>query len=101
MSGNKLPTLDRRTFVKHAGAGVLAFNTGAALLTMTPAEARKRDLPFRTLSPDEVLTLEALGDVLVPGAKKGRARALHRSAAQRSERRQHADDQIPRLAALR
>jgi len=63
-------TLDRRTFVRDAGLGLLAFNVAGAVLMATPAQARKQRLPFQTLKAEEALTLEALGDVLVPGAKE-------------------------------
>lgn len=63
-------TTDRRAFVKNASLGLLSFNVGGSVLMTTAAEARKRSLPFQTLTAVEVLTLEALGDVLVPGAKE-------------------------------
>ena len=33
-------------------------------------QARAQNIPFRTLTPEQVATLEALGETLVPGAKQ-------------------------------
>src|ERR1700745_1801579 len=35
-----------------------------------PREARAQGIPFKVLSPDEVTTVEALSDALVPGARE-------------------------------
>lgn len=61
--------LNRRGVIKGGAAGALLLSFGAAGL-MRPAEARARDLPFTTLTPDEAATLAALGEVLLPGAAK-------------------------------
>ncbi len=58
----------RRDFVRKAGASLLAFQVGGALLMLSPAEARRRKIPHRILTPEQAATLEALADTLVPGA---------------------------------
>jgi hypothetical protein len=57
------------------GLGMLPFVIGDRTENMTPAEARHRGVPLRTLSAGEARTLERLGDVLLPGA--GEAGIVH------------------------
>ncbi len=38
---------------------------------MTPGQARAQNVAFRTLNAEQVATLEALGETLVPGARAG------------------------------
>lgn len=60
---------DRRAFLKSSAAGVLAFQLAGAQVLLTPREARAKEVPFQVLQPDEVATLEALGEALLPGAR--------------------------------
>lgn len=60
--------MDRRQFLRNGSLGLLAFSVGGSELLLTPREARARELPYEVLSPDEVRTLETLGEVLLPGA---------------------------------
>lgn len=61
--------LRRRRFVQSSGLGLLAFQLAGAQVMLTPGEARARAVPFRVLTPAEVATLEAFGEVLLPGAR--------------------------------
>ena len=61
----------RRTFVKQGvagGIGLLTFIVAGCEKKLTPAEARTAGVPFRTLEAAHVRTLDALGDVLLPGS---------------------------------
>ena len=60
----------RRAFVKGAASGALAFTVGGVEVWLTAAQARAQDVPFRTLEPAEVRTLEALGETLAIGARQ-------------------------------
>jgi hypothetical protein len=60
--------MDRRHLLQAGGAS-LAMTAAAPLSLFNPREARARDLPFKVLSYDEVKTIEALCDALVPGAR--------------------------------
>jgi hypothetical protein len=60
--------MDRRHLL-HAGGASLAMAAAAPLAVFDPREARAQDLPFEVLSPDEVATIEAISDALVPGAR--------------------------------
>jgi hypothetical protein len=59
---------DRRRFLQ--GAGCLLYTVAGADVWLTPAEARSRHAALRALDAQQVRTLEALGDVLVPGAQQ-------------------------------
>ena len=61
-------TSDRRQFLKNAG--VLLFSVGGVELWLTPAAARTRGASFRVLDAAQVRTLEALGEILAPGARE-------------------------------
>lgn len=61
-------TYARREFLKGAGAGLLTFTVGGCAVQMSPTQARARRVPLSVLSRAEANTLEALGDVLLPGA---------------------------------
>ena len=61
----------RRTFVKQGAAGGVAlftFLVGGCEKQLTPAEARVTSVPYGTLDAAQVSTLEALGEVLLPGS---------------------------------
>ena len=62
--------IERRAFVKGAGLGALAFTVGGADVLLTPAEARAQGVPLRTLKPEEAATIEAVGEALVPDARR-------------------------------
>ncbi len=64
------PRLSRRAFVRHSGVGLLSFCVAGCRLEMSPAEAHRRGIPFQVLSEDEVTTLEAYGETLLPGSAK-------------------------------
>jgi hypothetical protein len=59
--------MDRRSLLKVGGAS-LAMTAAAPLSLFDPRVARAKGAPFNVLSPDEVTTIEALSDALVPGA---------------------------------
>ncbi len=65
-----MDAIERRAFVKGAAAGALAFTVGGADVLLTPAQAHAEGVPLRTLKPDEVATIEAIGETLVPDARK-------------------------------
>src|SRR5205814_8378266 len=59
----------RREFMRGAAIGALAFTIGGVDVLLTPRAARAQGATLRLLKPDEVETLEALGETLVPGAR--------------------------------
>src|SRR5437016_10856934 len=59
----------RREFMRGAAIGALAFTIGGVEMLLTPRAARAQGATLRLLKPDEVETLEALGETLVPGAR--------------------------------
>jgi hypothetical protein len=61
--------IERRALMKGAALSVLAFSVGGAEVLLSPKQARAQSIPFRTLSLEQVATLEAMGETLVPGAK--------------------------------
>lgn len=61
--------IERRAFVKGATLGALAFTVGGSTVMLTARQARADDVPFRTLKPNEVETIEAMGETLVSGAR--------------------------------
>jgi hypothetical protein len=62
--------IERRALMKGAALSALAFTAGGAELLLSPRQARAQNIPFKTLTPEQVETLDALGDTLVPGAKQ-------------------------------
>jgi hypothetical protein len=58
----------RRSFLRNTGVGLLTFYVGGCEVEMTPQEARDEEVPFSVLSDQEVVTLDALGEILLPGA---------------------------------
>jgi len=62
--------IERRAFMKGAGLGALAFTVGGGEVMLTPKEARAKNVPFRLLKENEAETIEALGETLVPGARR-------------------------------
>ena len=65
-----MDAMERRVFLKGAGMGMLAFTVGGANVLMTPGQARAQGVPFRLLKAHEAETIEALGETLVPGARR-------------------------------
>lgn len=66
---------DRRTILKGgavaggvAGLGVIAWQVAGHTEWGSPREAKARGVPLKTLSEAEAATLEAFGEVLLPGA---------------------------------
>jgi hypothetical protein len=62
---------ERRTLFKGAALGALAFAVGGAEVLLSPREARAQNVPFKTLTPAQAATLEAVGETLVPGSNAG------------------------------
>lgn len=62
-------TSDRRQFLRTSGL-ILGFTASGALLRLSPAEARARQLPLALLGGAEAATLESLAEALVPGARE-------------------------------
>src|ERR1700720_1116734 len=60
----------RRAFVKGAGLGVLVFTVAGAEVLLTAKQARAQGVPFRVLEPEEVRTVEAVGETLAIGARQ-------------------------------
>jgi hypothetical protein len=60
----------RRSFVKSAAAGTLAFTINGVEVWLTAAQARAEGVPLRTLTPVEAETLGALGETLAIGARE-------------------------------
>jgi Gluconate 2-dehydrogenase subunit 3 len=60
----------RRSFIKGASVGALAFTVGGATAMLTPRQARAQGVPFAVLAPGEAQTLETIGDVLAIGARQ-------------------------------
>jgi hypothetical protein len=58
----------RRTALRSGVTGFTLFAFAGAETLLTPRQAKSADLPYITLTPSEVATLEALGNRLVPGA---------------------------------
>jgi hypothetical protein len=64
-----MDNIGRRTFVRGATAGALAFTVGGVEVLLLPSEARAQNVPLKVLSADEALRLEAVSETLVPGAR--------------------------------
>ena len=54
--------------MQDAGLGLLTFSLAGTEVLLTSRQARARGADFRVLRENEVAILDALGDVLVPGA---------------------------------
>ena len=65
-----MASIERRAFMKGAGLGALAFTVGGVEVMMTAGQARAQGVPFRLLKANEGETIEALGETLVPGARR-------------------------------
>ena len=58
----------RRSFLRNSGVGLLTFYVRGCEVEMTPQEARKKEIAYGVLTDSEVSTLDALGEILLPGA---------------------------------
>lgn len=58
----------RREFLTGVGSGFVALTIATTYGAMSPAEARAKGVALQVLSESEGRTLEALGDVLLPGS---------------------------------
>jgi len=58
----------RRSFLRNTGVGLLTFYVSACEVEMTPQQARKKEFAYGILTDSEVSTLDALGEILLPGA---------------------------------
>jgi len=65
-----MDAIRRRTFVRGAAAGALAFTVGGAEVLLLPKEARAQKVPLKVLNADEAARLEAVADAMVPGARE-------------------------------
>jgi Gluconate 2-dehydrogenase subunit 3 len=65
-----MSNIRRRAFMKGAAMGALAFTVGGIEVMLTAGEARARGVPFRLFNAHQGETIEALGEALVPGARK-------------------------------
>lgn len=63
-------TVDRRTFLKMSGSGLLACKVAGVTMMLTPAQARSQGVPYQVFNAHEAESIETLGEVLLPGAKK-------------------------------
>ena len=64
-----MDAIRRRTFVRGAAAGALAFTVGGAEVLLLPKQARAQKVPLKVLNADEAARLEAVVDAIVPGAR--------------------------------
>src|SRR5438552_13260102 len=62
--------IERRGFIKGAALGALAFTVEGAQVLLTPRAARAQAVPFRTLTAEQVETLETVGETIVPTARQ-------------------------------
>jgi len=62
--------IERRALMKGAALSALVFTAGGAEVLLSPRQARAQNIAFKTLTPEQVETLEALGETLVLGAKQ-------------------------------
>ena len=62
--------MNRRAFVQSAGLGALAFTVGGVEMLLTPRQAHAQGVPLRILTAEEGNTLGAMGEALLPGARK-------------------------------
>jgi hypothetical protein len=62
--------IERRALMKGAALSALAFTAGGVEVLLSPRQARAQNIAFKTLTAEQVETLEALGETLVPGARQ-------------------------------
>jgi hypothetical protein len=61
--------IERRALIKGAGLSALAFTVGGADVLLSPRQAYAQGATFKTLTSEQVATLETMGETLVPGAQ--------------------------------
>lgn len=61
--------VQRRALVQGAVLAALSFTIGGEELWLSPREAKALGVPASLLNPEEVETLEAIGETLLPGAR--------------------------------
>lgn len=61
---------NRRNVLKAGGIGLLGFKLGGVPALLTPGEAHAQTADFEVLTVAEIEVLEALGEVIVPGARE-------------------------------
>jgi Gluconate 2-dehydrogenase subunit 3 len=61
--------MQRRDFLKQS-TFALSFSVAGTTLLLSPREARAKQVPYKVLTQQEVTLLDAIGDVLVPGASE-------------------------------
>jgi hypothetical protein len=62
--------IERRALMKGAALSALVFTADGAKVLLSPRQARAQNIAFKTLTPEQVETLEAMGETLVPGSKQ-------------------------------
>jgi hypothetical protein len=62
--------ITRRDLFSKAGTGLMALTVMTVWGEIPPAEARAKAAPFHNLTSTEGTTLEAFGDVLLPGSRE-------------------------------
>ncbi|MFT7460521.1 MAG: hypothetical protein ACI909_003209, partial [Planctomycetota bacterium] len=62
-------TLNRRDFIKQGGL-TLSFALAGSNVLLTPAQAHAKAIPYAVLDANEVALLEAVCEILLPGAKE-------------------------------
>jgi hypothetical protein len=63
--------ITRRSFIDRTLAAsvlTLAYSVGGVQLLLSPKDARAQRVPLRHLDPDQLLVLERLGEVILPGS---------------------------------
>jgi len=60
---------DRRYLLKAGAIGTLAFTLNGCDAALTPRQAKTLGADMRSLSADQMITVERLGEVLLPGAR--------------------------------
>ena len=61
-------SIDRRSFLKQSGLTVVALGLVGSPLLLSPSQARAKGAEFKVLNSVEVAALDAVADVLLPGA---------------------------------
>ncbi len=64
-------SLSRRMVAKSMALGALIFTVDGAEIALSPSEVHAAAVPLQTLTTTEAATLEAISEVLLPGAAKG------------------------------
>ncbi|MEM6834831.1 MAG: gluconate 2-dehydrogenase subunit 3 family protein [Pseudomonadota bacterium] len=69
MKNRRKAAFTRRAALRVGSVGLITVTVAGCQQEMTPADAKSAGAAYQTLSDTEALTLEALGETLVPGAK--------------------------------